>query len=304
MMWTRVPQPRRRGLGVRALVRGQSEAGLQPQLATRLTVPARSGLPAGPPARVVAPSRRQPDEVCRQDRATVTGRGTPRPGQAGLGRARPSARSSVLLAIGRQTVVHPGGPVPEARVGLPSGRGEQRKPPPSGRGGRAEPPPSVRRGRRKPPPSVRGGWRAPANAGPGRHSHRSGRSVAGKFGTPQPRGPRAEPGRRSARPPGVRWPTTNGAPESSPVVAAPAGAPHAVPIPALQLGVARLHGRQSKEAAHRSAHALAPGARIGPARRPRPLALASRRGQLGRASASGEIPRDCPAPPPRRVAAG
>ena len=288
VMWKGVPQLRRRGRGARALVRGQSEAGLEPQLAKN--VPARSGLPAGPPARVVAPCRRQPDEVCRLDLATGTGRGTARPGQAEMGRARFSGRSSVLPAIARQTLAPPEDPAPEVRVGLPSGRWE--------------PLPSVRGGRRKFLPSGRGGWRTPANAGPGRHSHRTGRSVAGRFETPLPRGPHAEHGRPSARPPGVRWQTTNGAPESSPVVAVPAGARHAVPIPALPLGVARPHGRQSKDAAHRTAHELAPGARIGPARRPRPLALASRRGQLRRASARGEIPRDCPTPQPRRVAAG
>lgn len=255
VMWTRVPQLRRRGPCARALVREQYEAGLEPQLTT--IVPARSGLPAGPPARVVAPCRRQPDEVCRPNLATGTGRGTARPGQAGLGRARPSGRSSVLPAIARRTLAPPEDPAPEVRVGLPSVRG-----------GQWEPLPSVRGGRRKFLPSGRGGWRTPANAGPGRHSHRTGRSVAGRFETPLPRGPHAEPGRRSARPPGVRWQTTNGAPESSPVVAVPAGARHAVPIPALPLGVARPHGRQSKDAAHR------------------------------------EIPRHCPTPQPRRVAAG
>ena len=288
-----------------ALVQGRSEAGLDPQLATRLTVPDRSGLPAGPPVRVVAPSRRQPDEVCRPDLATGTGRGTARPGQAEFGRARLSARSSgLLLAIGRQTVAPPEGPAPEVRVGLRSLRGGRLEPLPSVRRGQWEPLPRARGGRHESHPSGRAGWRTPANAVPGSHSHRSGRSVAGRFGTPLPRGPRVEPGRRSARPPGGRWQTTNGAPESSPVVAAPARARHAVPIPALPFGVARPHGRQSKDAAHRTAHALAPGARTGPARRPRPLAVAGRRGPHGRASARGEIPRDCPTPQPRQVAAG
>ena len=305
VLTTRVPQLRRLGRGVRAVVPGQFAPGLDSQPATRLTVPVRSGSPAGPPARVVAPSRRQPAEVRRPDLATATGRGTARPGQAGLGRARPSARSSVLLlAIARRTVARPEGPSQLVRAGLPSARGGRAEPLPSVAGGRAGPLPSVASGRPEPLPSVRGGRRTSASAGPGRHSHRSGRSVAGRFGTPLPRGPRAEPGRRSARLPGVRWPTTIGAPESSPVVVAPAGARHAAPIPALPLGVARPHGRLSKDAAHRTAHALAPRARTGPAPRPRPLALASRRGPLGRASASGEIPRDRLAPQPRPVAAG